>query len=90
MGWGKVPNPEFITSAAKAVSLHISSVIATALLLVLTATLGMLGFGGAIGEEIGWRGFLVPAFYDLTRSNFTATVLINAIIWAAGIRLSFS
>lgn len=83
VGWGKVPNPEFISRAAKSVALHISPGIASFLLIALTATLGMLDFGGALGEEIGWRGFLVPALYQLTRNNFTATVLINGVIWAA-------
>ena len=34
----------------------------------------------AAGEEIGWRGFLVPQLYKLT--NFTKTCLITGIIWS--------
>lgn len=34
----------------------------------------------AAGEEIGWRGFLVPELYQRTR--FTATCLITGLIWA--------
>jgi len=34
----------------------------------------------ASGEEIGWRGFLVPQLYKVT--NFTATCLITGIIWS--------
>src|SRR5438067_1377794 len=52
------------------------------LLIFFSATLGMLDLAGALGEEIGWRGFLVPAVFQLTHRNFTATVLINAAIWA--------
>ena len=34
----------------------------------------------AAGEEIGWRGFLVPQLFKIT--NFTATALISGSIWA--------
>jgi uncharacterized protein len=34
----------------------------------------------ALGEEIGWRGFLVPRLGLLTRS-FTLTALISGVIW---------
>ena len=34
----------------------------------------------ALGEEIGWRGFLVPQLSKLT--NFTKVALISGIIWA--------
>jgi len=34
----------------------------------------------ALGEELGWQGFLVPALY--TRYSFTATALINGLIWS--------
>ncbi|OGW75705.1 MAG: hypothetical protein A2Z72_03280 [Omnitrophica bacterium RBG_13_46_9] len=34
----------------------------------------------ATGEEIGWRGFLVPNLYKLT--TFTKTCLITGIIWS--------
>ncbi len=34
----------------------------------------------ALGEEIGWRGFLVPELASHT--NFTATALISGAIWA--------
>lgn len=83
IGWGKVPNPKFVADAAKSVGLHISPTAATAMILLFTSTLGMLDFSGALGEEIGWRGFLVPALFQLTKGNFTATVLINAVIWSA-------
>jgi uncharacterized protein len=82
MGLGKVPNPEFVDKAVKSVSLHISPTGATLLLIGLTGIFGMSDIGGALGEEIGWRGFLVPALYHLTNKNFTATVLINGCIWA--------
>jgi membrane protease YdiL (CAAX protease family) len=82
MGWGRVPNPEFVAEAAKSTGLHIPAAASAFLMILFNATLGMLDFGGALGEEIGWRGFLVPALFDATNRNFTATALINAVIWA--------
>jgi membrane protease YdiL (CAAX protease family) len=34
----------------------------------------------ALGEEIGWRGFLVPELAKVT--NFTGTALISGLIWS--------
>lgn len=39
-----------------------------------------LGFASALGEEIGWRGFLVPTLSQ--RFRFGAVCLISGIIWA--------
>ena len=36
----------------------------------------------ALGEEIGWRGLLVPDLYRLT-SNFAVTCMIGGLVWAA-------
>ena len=55
MGWGRVPNPKFVADAARSVSLHISPTAATAIIILFSATLGMLDFSGALGEEIGWN-----------------------------------
>lgn len=35
----------------------------------------------ALGEELGWRGFLVPKLAEMT--TFTRTALISGIIWSA-------
>jgi membrane protease YdiL (CAAX protease family) len=82
LGLGGVPNHEFLAKAANQVSLPVSSGVAAALLIVFAGTIGLLNFSGALGEEIGWRGFVVPAFYQLTRGNFTATALMSGIVWA--------
>jgi uncharacterized protein len=82
VGWGGVPNPAFVAEAAKSTGLHISAAASALLMIIFNATLGMLYLGGALGEEIGWRGFLAPALFDATNRNFTATALINAVIWA--------
>jgi membrane protease YdiL (CAAX protease family) len=45
------------------------------------ATLGLLqGAFFALGEEIGWRGFLVPELASMT--SFTKTVLISGAAWS--------
>jgi membrane protease YdiL (CAAX protease family) len=48
---------------------------------VLRGTFGLArSLSSALGEEIGWRGFLVP---ELARKfSFTATALISGIIWS--------
>jgi len=44
-------------------------------------TLGMLpAVMNALGEEIGWRGYLVPRL--ATQFNFTSTALLSGVIWA--------
>jgi membrane protease YdiL (CAAX protease family) len=49
-------------------------------LLILTA--GMtLSLARALGEEIGWRGFLVPQLAKLT--SFTGVGLISGVMWSA-------
>lgn len=48
---------------------------------VLTMTLGMVpAITSALGEEIGWRGYLVPRL--ASGYSFTATALITGCIWA--------
>ncbi len=46
---------------------------------VLVGTLTSI-VGGVLGEEIGWRGFLVPQLAKIT--SFTKLGLISGIIWA--------
>ncbi|MEP3295520.1 MAG: CPBP family intramembrane glutamic endopeptidase [Pseudoruegeria sp.] len=49
-------------------------------LLVLGGTLGLyIAFGG-MGEELGWRGFLVPELFK--HYDFTKTALISGVIWS--------
>lgn len=49
--------------------------------LLLLSSLGVLGnFLGALGEEIGWRGFLVPALAE--RCSFGCVALTSGVIWA--------
>jgi membrane protease YdiL (CAAX protease family) len=48
---------------------------------VISATLGILVSSlSSLGEEIGWRGFLVPELVKVT--TFTKTSIISGVIWA--------
>ena len=50
-------------------------------ILAVFATAGLLpGMVFALGEEIGWRGFLVPELAKMT--SFTNTALISGAAWA--------
>jgi membrane protease YdiL (CAAX protease family) len=54
---------------------------AGALNALLIMTFGVLQSGvSAAGEEIGWRGFLVPALAQ--RLNFTGLALVSGVVWA--------
>lgn len=47
----------------------------------LSATIGVIrGVSSALGEEIGWRGFLLPRL--TTRLGFTLGCLASGLIWA--------
>lgn len=53
----------------------------TILYLLFSATGGMIrSCSSAMGEEIGWRGFLVPQLAQ--RYSFTVTALISGVIWS--------
>jgi uncharacterized protein len=53
----------------------------TTLFFVVVATIGVIqNCATTLGEEIGWRGFLVPEL--ARRFSFTATSLLSGVIWA--------
>ena len=50
------------------------------LYVLLVGVFGIIGsMSSALGEEIGWRGFLVPELYKT--QGFTKTSLISGLIW---------
>ena len=65
--------------------LHMSSEPTWVLLTIfyLLGSIGAVLFGwlGAAGEEIGWRGFLVPELMKF--NSFTRTAAISGVIWSA-------
>jgi membrane protease YdiL (CAAX protease family) len=53
-----------------------------ALFVLLTATVGLVAKASrALGEEIGWRGFLVPELAKVV--SFPLVALISGLMWAA-------
>jgi len=68
-------------AAASADRMHVAT-FAGSLTVVLTMTFGVLQSAvSAAGEEIGWRGFLVPALAE--RLNAAGVVIVSGLIWAA-------
>jgi membrane protease YdiL (CAAX protease family) len=78
---GGFGNPEYYDSLVKSMHLGGSPWISIVLGTVLIGTYGVLrSVTSALGEEIGWRGFLVP---ELSKTcSFTTTSLISGIIWS--------
>jgi uncharacterized protein len=75
--------PDFLTRTASQFGWSGISPTATLLLfVVLTATVGLVGkTSRALGEEIGWRGFLVPELNKVV--GFTGVSVISGLMWAA-------
>lgn len=57
-----------------------SDAMAIAVLILLNGTLGLAFAFGAIGEELGWRGFLAPKLMQLY--GFTTSAVIVGSLWA--------
>ena len=80
-GFGGFGNSEFLDALVKQMHLRGPRWISIALGIFLTGTYGLVrGVSSALGEEIGWRGFLVPELSKTT--SFTGTALISGIIWS--------
>lgn len=72
----------FESEAAKSLSMPASPHLATfGLMIPMLATLGVIGsLANGLGEEIGWRGFLLPRLTG--QFGFTFGCLISGLIWA--------
>lgn len=68
---------EMVETVAEATGRTLSLPLALLATLLVTFPLSILS---AMGEEIGWRGLLVPEL--ATRYQFTLTALISGVIWA--------
>ena len=80
-GWGGFYDAKFIAKTRE--SLGFAGWSDFAVLLYFIPTTAIYGLPGslssALGEEIGWRGFLVP---ELSRSmSFTGVALTSGVIW---------
>ena len=78
-GW----NSEFLTLAAQGLGLKgLPAWMAFTLYIVLLATGGVMqNLSLTLGEEIGWRGFLVPELAK--QMSFTKASLLSGLIWTA-------
>ncbi|MBT2116984.1 CPBP family intramembrane metalloprotease [Dyella sp. LX-66] len=74
---------EFARDCATRLHWQNAGLLAPALLQIfLTLTFGAIqSAASAAGEEIGWRGYLVPALHE--KYGMGATVLLSGLIWAA-------
>lgn len=77
-GFGK---QEYLDAVARRAHLNGPHWLSLLIGFVLIAAYGLIGsLSSALGEEIGWRGFLVP---ELSRTtSFTTTALISGIVWS--------
>src|SRR5262249_23719017 len=80
-GLGGFGNPDFFKTASDTLGLHGSIWISLPLYILFVSVFGLIGsLASALGEEIGWRGFLV---LELARNfSFTTTALISGVIWS--------
>jgi membrane protease YdiL (CAAX protease family) len=60
---------------------NLSPYLFVAIYVLSNATVGVvISCGSALGEEIGWRGLLVPELAK--RFSFTVTALVSGVVWA--------
>lgn len=81
-GFGGFYNKLFVELVSKDLGLGpMPSWLTISLYFFFTATIGVImDMPTVLGEEIGWRGFLVPELAK--RHGFAATAIISGLIWA--------
>ncbi len=81
LGLGIFPDPAAIDRLAKQLGWQPGPLFVP-LYFLLIGTTGMIGAGArALGEEIGWRGFMAPRL--VARYGFTGGAVLGGLIWAA-------
>lgn len=82
LGLGAFYNADFVQTTAKNFGwTFLPDGVVIALYVLFSATYGLLqDFLPALGEEIGWRGFLVPELAKTT--SFLKTAVASGAIWA--------
>jgi membrane protease YdiL (CAAX protease family) len=82
-GLGAVPNPEFVQRVTSQMGPDMGRSLAMLLYILLTGSFGLvISISAALGEEIGWRGFMVPELAKTT--SFTVTAAVSGMVWAVG------
>jgi uncharacterized protein len=80
-GFGAFPNHDFMNRLVPLIGLNLSPQLSTLIYVLTAGTFGVIkSMASALGEEIGWRGFLVPELFKTT--CFTATALISGVAWS--------
>jgi membrane protease YdiL (CAAX protease family) len=81
-GFGKINIDAFLTQVPDIFGFEgINSIPVFAISIMIVGTIGIIpGAISALGEEIGWRGFLVPELFK--HQGFTKTSLISGFIWS--------
>src|SRR5882724_6875662 len=80
-GFGGFPNHEFMDHLVPLIGLRLSPQLSTVIYVLIAGTFGVVkSVASALGEEIGWRGFLVPELFKTT--SFTVTALISGVVWS--------
>lgn len=81
-GLGGFYKVEFVNSMAHSLGWSdLSPYLSILFYFILIGVVGMIDFSAyALGEEIGWRGFLVLELYKI--SGYTKTSFITGIIWS--------
>jgi membrane protease YdiL (CAAX protease family) len=79
---GSFYDKQFVADLTKSFGLGpLPAWAAITMYVVLAGTIGMVrSCSSALGEEIGWRGFLVPQLAK--RYSYTTTALVTGIIWS--------
>lgn len=82
LGFGEW-NAEFVSDTARSLALQgMPPWVSLALYIALTASVGVIrSLALALGEEIGWRGFLVPELAN--QMSFTRLSFLSGAMWAA-------
>ena len=82
-GLGGFADAQFVRRTAEQFGWsHFPPNVTVALFVLLTATFGLVGkTSRALGEEIGWRGFLVPELNKVV--GFSGVGIISGLMWAA-------
>lgn len=81
-GWGGFYNKDFVTEVATSFGwTQLPSGLIIILYFIFMGLFGIVGSAAnAVGEEIGWRGFLAPELFKTF--NYTQTALLSGGIWA--------
>jgi CAAX protease family protein len=80
-GLGGFPNHETMQQLVSRMGLRTSPAVSTVVYVLLVGSFGLIqSLARALGEEIGWRGFLVPELFKTM--GFTSTALISGVVWS--------